>query len=51
MVRYRFGKGRNWAEIEARFLVYERLPLDAAGRAALRMDPHPGAKLERSTRP
>jgi hypothetical protein len=51
MVRYRFGKGGKWAEIEARFLVYERLPLDATGRAALKMDPHPGAKWERMTRP
>jgi hypothetical protein len=45
-LRYRFGKGGDWAEGDIRYLVYERLPLDAAGRAALRMDPHPGAKLE-----
>jgi hypothetical protein len=47
---YRFGEGKHWAETEVRYLVYERRPLDAAGRAALEMDPHPGAKLERLPR-
>jgi hypothetical protein len=29
-----------------RYLVYERLPLDARSRAELALDPHPGAKCE-----
>jgi hypothetical protein len=35
--------GNNF-ELSTRYLVYERLPLDARSRAQLDLDPHPGAK-------
>ena len=38
----RFGEG--WIDVFTRYLVYERLPLDARSRAQLDLDPHPGAK-------
>jgi hypothetical protein len=34
--------------ILARYLVYERLPLNARNRALLHLDPHPGARCSRS---
>lgn len=39
--RTRSGGG---VDFFTRFLVYERLPLDAESRAQLDLDPHPGAK-------
>jgi hypothetical protein len=33
--------------IVSRYLVYERLPLNASNRALLHLDPHPGAKCSR----
>lgn len=38
----RFGDGR--IDVFTRYLVYERLPLNARSRAQLDLDPHPGAK-------
>jgi hypothetical protein len=40
LVRYRAGS----LSIVTRYLVYERLPFDAAHRKLLKLDPHPGAK-------
>jgi hypothetical protein len=50
-LRWRHHFRRHVIEINTRFLVYERLPLDARGRELLRLDSHPGAvELDRMGR-
>ena len=45
-LRHSSGKG---IEFFTRYLVYERLPLNASTRAELDLDPHPGAKCSPSS--
>lgn len=50
-LRWRRDFDRHVIEVTSRFLVYERLPLDARGRQLLKLDPHQGAtELDRMGR-